>query len=71
VGEYFNAPSAGSWRQKEASYRDPVERRGQATGVGIERSTGNGKNRLVLAESGSLPSVATSPMNREVHVRSL
>ena len=31
----------------------PVERRGQVTGVGIDRSTGNGRNRLVLAEGGS------------------
>jgi len=36
----------------------PVERRGQVTGVGIDRSTGNGRNRLVLAEGGSLHSVA-------------
>ena len=36
----------------------PVEPRGQVTGVGIDRSTGNGRNRLVLAEGGSLHSVA-------------
>jgi hypothetical protein len=36
----------------------PVERRGQVTGVEIDRSTGNGRNRLVLAEGGSLHSVA-------------
>ena len=35
----------------------PVERRGQVTGVGIDRSTGNGRNRLVSAEGGSLQSV--------------
>jgi hypothetical protein len=35
-----------------------VEGRGQVTGVGIDRSTGNGRNRLVLAEGGSLHSVA-------------
>jgi len=29
----------------------PVERRGQVTGVGIDRSTGNGRNRLVLAKA--------------------
>jgi hypothetical protein len=36
----------------------PVERRGQVTGVGIDGSTGNGRNRPVLAEGGSLHSVA-------------
>ena len=49
----------------------PVERRGQVTGVGIDRSTGNGRNRLVLAEGGSLYFGGTSRMNREVHVRNL
>jgi hypothetical protein len=47
----------------------PVERRGQVTDVGIDRSTGNGRNRLVLAEGGSLRFGGTSRMNREVHVR--
>ena len=32
--------------------------KGQVTGVEIDRSTGNGRNRLVLAEGGSLHSVA-------------
>jgi hypothetical protein len=35
----------------------PVEQREQVIDVGIERSTGNRKNRLVLAEGGSLHSV--------------
>jgi len=38
----------------------PVERRGQVTGVGVGRSTGNGRNRLVLTEGGSLQAVARS-----------
>jgi hypothetical protein len=33
----------------------PVER---VTGVEIDRSTGNGRSRLVLAEGGSLQAVA-------------
>ena len=36
----------------------PVERRGQVTGVGVDRSTGNGRNRLGLTEGGSLHAVA-------------
>ena len=35
----------------------PVERE-QVTDVWIDRSTGNGRSRLVLAEGGSLHSVA-------------
>jgi len=36
----------------------PVERRGQVTGVEVGRSTGNGRNRPVLTEGGSLHAVA-------------
>jgi hypothetical protein len=36
----------------------PVEQREQVTGVRIKRSTGSGRNRLILAEGGSLHSVA-------------
>jgi hypothetical protein len=46
-----------------------VEGRGWVTGVGIDRSTGNGRNRLVLAEGGSLSFGGTSRMNRELQVR--
>ena len=36
----------------------PVEQREQVTRVGSEGTTGNRRNRLVLAEGGSLHSVA-------------
>ena len=58
--------SGGRWSARKRATSDPtakkrsvpVERRGQVTDVGVDGSTGNGRNRLGLTEGGSLHAVA-------------
>ena len=58
--ESTDAPTRGGLLRIKAKKRGNarVERRGQVTDVGVDRSTGNGRNRLGLTEGGSLHAVA-------------